>query len=1426
MNKQTNKELNFTTAMPMMKKSLIALAVAGTMAMSGGAFAATELVGAAEGTATNVTGGTAGLTNAALTAGTIDYGYVDLNGDLTTASIDIDENATLYIQDSAASTDQTFTVTGAVDILTAKILTIELGRVTLDGGAAGADSFTAAIGGNIGGSTETSTLTRGGSLALNGVNGLAITSTVTVAGHTKMTAITIEGGAGVGSGAVGSTVGTTFGNATTDEFDVTGLTITGGASAAAGNIAGGAASATIAGAATIGTSGIILAGGVGADNIAGGDSTLTITGVTTITGGAVTVTAGAGSTGAGGDAKAIFTGAVTSDSALTITGNLVSGSTAIVEVAANATFSGIALDDNTGLATFKAVSAGLTQTITGAITAAADGEGAILVAGAIDDAVSTFANDIGTSDVRLKTLNITSGSELATTGDFNGNVYVDTITLTMDTTTGEVAAIFAKDVKFTNLVLNADGASGDVATLTFDGGAAQTVSGLIDGAGAAEGDITIANTSGGVTFTAAIGASTLVDTITIGSGVVGSTATFNAAVSATNGITIGVDGAANAASTSTATFKAAVTSAIVLGAGSTGADTNTLIFDATGAGFAVTGAISGGDAGDTNKVSIIGGANTVTLATSMSTGVDEISVASATTLATADGVNIETAKLTGAGTLNIADDESTSIEGAASNGSITIDIASIVINDTDTDDGLTITPGTGTATITSLITTAITEKGLISITNGTGTVAFNSTVGASDKVIGKLLTLGGGNNIVNAKGDLYIKAIALDDADALHLLGTTQTVSGTIDGVGDEDGQIIVGNGVAASTVTFSGLIGGTQDIGLFKVTANSTANISKTLQFMTVDTDDTVGLDIDGTLNVSSAAAAVGINAITDGNIDIDGTVDVTGANHVTFTAVDASTTGAIAIDGTLTTLLTGTTKTLSLTADGSVDIGKVANTTITAGNTVVIAGTTTFGADGRTNTINIKKTADFLPDTMNVVTATGVVTFAHADTILNVGLASDSLPIVDGSTISVINGAATVVAPGGVHTYTAMIASGVVNLVDTALIDIQHVTTGTVAEDLDIKVVHKTTADGVTGQNSTALTNGLAAATAAANATEFNALASLTSTQTENAAEQMQPDAGAATGAALAAVSGVNNVISGRQANTRVAFNALGNQSGISTGDDANDAVVWAQIFGSSATQDKVGTIDGYDADSAGLALGWETEKSGDLMGLSVSYSDSDVDGKSASASHTDTTAVQVAAYGTYGKATDWMVGYASGDNDTKRTVNFGGLNLTASGKYDSAIFTAKVGHAFASSNTGTWTMTPKVDASYTNIDNDGYTETGANNLNLIVASSSNDILTARAGAEFTQHIVDGDAVTIPHINIMAGYDLSNDGASTTSTFTGGGAAFTTKAADPEKASLQLGFGVDHVSDDSTVSLDLNADLRSDYDSMTGSITFKSKF
>jgi len=416
--------------------------------------------------------------------------------------------------------------------------------------------------------------------------------------------------------------------------------------------------------------------------------------------------------------------------------------------------------------------------------------------------------------------------------------------------------------------------------------------------------------------------------------------------------------------------------------------------------------------------------------------------------------------------------------------------------------------------------------------------------------------------------------------------------------------------------------------------------------------------------------------------------------------------------------------------------------------------------------------------------------------------------------------------------------VGSGNTGAADAALLTVNNTTLATFAAAVgsDATIVKITATKksaatiaselNITTNQASALDNAVTAL-ASGDATGLSAMqTALAAGVTESNVEQMQPDAGAATGAAMAVTGGVNNVIAGRQADTRVAFNTLGKQSGVSTGDAANDAVVWAQVFTSDATQDRVGSIDGYDADNQGLVIGWEAEKAGSTLGLSLSYSDTDVDGKSAAASHTDTTAAQVSVYGNNGEQTDWMIAYASADNDTKRTINFGGLNRTAAGNYNSDIIMAKAGHSFTSTKMGGFTLTPKADLSWTHISNDGYTETGATDLNLIVASSTNDVVTARAGAEFAQRFESNGAVTIPRVSIMGGYDLKNDRAETTSTFTGGGSSFTTQGIDPEKASLALGFGVDHVSDDSTASFDFNADIKDGYSNNTASLTLKSKF
>ena len=543
----------------------------------------------------------------------------------------------------------------------------------------------------------------------------------------------------------------------------------------------------------------------------------------------------------------------------------------------------------------------------------------------------------------------------------------------------------------------------------------------------------------------------------------------------------------------------------------------------------------------------------------------------------------------------------------------------------------------------------------------------------------------------------------------------------------------------------------------------------------------------------------------VVSGAITGAGTVNFAGV-YTANAAITANTTnlnsGSISLAGALTTsaLTTTTGTTLNTNQYKVVTTGAVALNG-TALWQVDINGTTTAGTDyGQ------------ITNTGSSVTIADAATFTITPTVSNALDAGTSLTLIDTD-----EAADLILTSGAVSDITVTDNSKVM---DYAL--------SSSAGDLIITFNSASAASmGINARHVAVVNRTFGALSDGADDTAWDAFTGLTtSTATENAAEQLQPNAATSIGAALASVNGVSKVITARQTNTRIAFNSTNSKSGISTGDVSDDLTVWAQVFGSNATQDKVDTIDGYDSDSLGIALGWEVDKLRDQYGLSLSYSDANVDGKSASASHTDTTAGQVSVYGTYDKATDWMIGYAKGNNDTKRTINFGGLNRTAKGSYDSSVTMAKVGHSFASSEVDSWIMTPKADLSWTNISNNGYTETGASNLNLIVNSSDEDIVTARVGGEFTKRFKENDAVTIPYINVMFGHDIKNNGAETTSTFTGGGSAFTTKGADPEKTSLQLGFGVDHVSDDSTVSFDLNADLRSDYDSMSGSLTFKSKF
>ncbi|WP_135081912.1 autotransporter outer membrane beta-barrel domain-containing protein [Terasakiella sp. SH-1] len=534
-----------------------------------------------------------------------------------TGGIDVNGGASAGAGDGGSST---ITIAENVSALS--------GAVTVDGGSASAGGAGGAAVLDINGTMNaTSNFTVTGGAASSGGAGNGGAASIDAEGaFTTTGTLTLAGGNG-------SAGGTGAGGAASADFNsqavsVGGLTMTGGNGADTTVSGGGDSSIANVGALTIGSSGMTLTGGNGggaAGASTGGSVTFTAGSTTTATGD-ITVTGGNGNdndAADGGAVTAIFVDDVTATSqTLTITGgdgdadNDGDGGNASVEFNASATFSSIILNDGTagnataGTATLLIDTVdGEAETFTGAITAAADGEGTITIEG---DTEQTFASQIGTSSAKIGTLtignttdtgkakfssdvyatNITISSDQAanSAGNFDGNVTATTIEV--DGSGNAVTANFAGNV--TGAINMTDG--GTNVTVTFDGSSAQTVSGAVTAAADDDGTVVIDNAAG-VTFQSDIGTDAKhIKALTVNANKV---ATFNEEVFAK---TMTISGTATFEKTGSIADTSVVladNSKIIVGSGVSGVANGAAITGATAViasagGIAPTGAITDG----------------------------------------------------------------------------------------------------------------------------------------------------------------------------------------------------------------------------------------------------------------------------------------------------------------------------------------------------------------------------------------------------------------------------------------------------------------------------------------------------------------------------------------------------------------------------------------------------------------------------------------------------------------------------------------------------------------------------------------------------------------------------------------------------------------------------------------------------------------
>ena len=205
--------------------------------------------------------------------------------------------------------------------------------------------------------------------------------------------------------------------------------------------------------------------------------------------------------------------------------------------------------------------------------------------------------------------------------------------------------------------------------------------------------------------------------------------------------------------------------------------------------------------------------------------------------------------------------------------------------------------------------------------------------------------------------------------------------------------------------------------------------------------------------------------------------------------------------------------------------------------------------------------------------------------------------------------------------------------------------------------------------------------------------------------------------------------------------------------------DRKVWMRPFGSWVDQKNRGDYYGYSGSTGGLVIGADTNVTTELqLGLAFGYAQANIKGNTPIKSNSyDLDTYQVLGYGRYelGQGTELEFQARVGMNKNKGTRQISYAGSTAKSSYDSTTASAGLGLRHQLRLNTSTTFTPEVRADYGWISDNGYTETGAQALNLIVKGRDYDQLMLSAGGYVSYGVQKGLAL---RAGLAVGYDALN--------------------------------------------------------------------
>ena len=255
-----------------------------------------------------------------------------------------------------------------------------------------------------------------------------------------------------------------------------------------------------------------------------------------------------------------------------------------------------------------------------------------------------------------------------------------------------------------------------------------------------------------------------------------------------------------------------------------------------------------------------------------------------------------------------------------------------------------------------------------------------------------------------------------------------------------------------------------------------------------------------------------------------------------------------------------------------------------------------------------------------------------------------------------------------------------------------------------------------------------------------------------------------------------------------------AEGDISNLSSGETTPRRSFWLKAFGAHADQGLKDTFAGYTANTAGIAAGADILLDNDwLVGAAFTYASTDVamsDYRSGDGNDIDSYQLTLYAGHDFGKwYLDAMAAYAKQNFDTTRNTSLTGV---AHGDFDGDQYAARIMLGWPLAIGQNLTLTPMAGLEWNHLDPDSYTETGAGPLSMHVQDVSADRLRSAVGAKLGTEKEWGGYAWRPTVTLLWRYEFLNDGIDSTSTFTGGGATFTTPGQTLERNTFNVGAQV----------------------------------